>query len=211
MMRYEWKNEERELYGVKNKPQTMVVPRHNYIMLEGTGNPNQEDFSQRVGVLYSLAYPLKMSFKAGCKNAAATALPGSYNDFSVYPLEGVWNTLNPDNLADKSSFQYTIMIRQPEWITIELFHHVYETVNKKKPHPFLADVAFAGMEDGLSVQMLHHGSFDSEPESFAMMDAYAAGYGLKRTGHRHREIYLNDARKTAPDKRKTILRYQVSE
>jgi Uncharacterized conserved protein len=209
-MKHEWKKHERELYGVKDMPQILTVPRHNYIMLRGTGNPNRDDFSQRVGILFSLAYPLKYRFKAtvtGCR--LPEAFP--YDDYSVYPLEGIWNTNNPDDLSDKDSFDYTVMIRQPDCITEEMFAETYETVCRKKPHPLLDQVVFGSMEDGLSIQLLHKGSFDNEPESFARMDSYAVEHGYVRSGYQHREIYLNDARKTAEGKRLTVLRYGISQ
>jgi len=206
-MKHEWKKHERELYGVKDKPQILTVPRHNYIMLQGMGNPNLDDFSQRVGVLFSLAYPLKFSFKAAGRHHAPQSETCPYDDYSVYPLEGIWSTGNPDDLSDKDSFAYTIMIRQPDWITGDMFAETLETIRRKKPHPFLDQVVFDSMEDGLCLQLLHKGSFDLEPASFARMDSYASEHGFVRIGHKHREIYLNDARKTEEGKRLTVLRY----
>lgn len=101
------------------------------------------------------------------------------------------------------------MIRQPDFITKEMFESAYRVVEKKKPHPLLKEVVFDTMEDGQCVQVLHKGSFDDEPVSFAKMDAFAKDSGFERVNHYHREIYLNDAKKTAPEKRQTILRYQV--
>jgi len=207
-LKHEWKKHERELYGVKEKPQIVTVPCQNFIMITGIGNPNNEDFSERVGVLYSLAYPIKMRFKAMCKNGEA-ACTNEYDDYTVYPLEGVWTTSNSDDLLDKDSFHYTIMIRQPDYITREMFEAALEVVKKKKFHPLLKEIVFDTMEDGKSIQMLHIGSFDDEPASFAKMDMLAKDNGLKRLNQYHREIYLKDARKTKPEKMMTILRFQV--
>lgn len=206
-MKLEWKKHMRELYGVKDKPVIVTVPRQNYIMIKGKGNPNNEEFSEQVGVLYSLAYPIKMQFKAMCKCDKEQQF--EYSEYSIFPLEGLWSTNNSNNLQDKDSFHYTIMIRQPDFITKEMFQDVYKAVEKKKPHPFLREVVFDSMEDGLSIQMLHRGSFDNEPESFMKMHSFAKENGLERINHLHREIYFNDARKTIPDKRQTILRFQV--
>ncbi|CAH0121114.1 hypothetical protein PAE9249_03640 [Paenibacillus sp. CECT 9249] len=209
-MKHEWRKHEKEFYRVKEEPEMIAVPRQNFIMISGKGNPNLDDFSERVGVLYSLAYPIKMQYKALCINNREQRERTEYEDYTVFPLEGIWSSSNPDNPLDKDSFIYTIMIRQPDFITKEMFETAYEAVEKKKPHPMLKEAAFDSMEDGLCVQMLHKGSFDDEPVSFAKMDALVAEKGLKRANYIHREIYLTDARKTAPDKRQTILRYQVS-
>ena len=176
-------------------------------MIKGVGNPNNEDFSERVGVLYSLAYPIKFGFKALCKNNKGSAY--EYSDYSVYPLEGVWTSSNKDDPHDKDSYEYTIMIRQPDFITKEMFEAALALTAKKKPHPLLNEIVFDTMEDGKSVQMLHKGSFDDEPASFAKLDLFAGENSLERLNQYHREIYLNDARKTTPEKRLTILRYQV--
>lgn len=208
-MKLEWRKHERELYGVRNQPQLITIPSQNYIMIQGNGNPNNDDFSQRVGVLYGLAYPLKMNFKALCRSDPKLRGEDQYDDYTVYPLEGVWTTDNSGNLLDKDAFHYTIMIRQPDGITREIFEHVCELTAQKKPHPLLNQVVFGAVEDGVSLQILHTGAFDKEPETFAVMDAYARSNGLTRTGRSHREIYLNDPRKTVPEKRTTILRCQV--
>ncbi len=102
------------------------------------------------------------------------------------------------------------MIRQPEFVTDEIVQRAFEHVRKKKPHPFLDDVAFDVMEDGLSLQMLHIGPYDDEPESFKIMDEFAVDHGLERTALQHREIYLSDFRRVDPSKLKTVLRYKVS-
>lgn len=218
-MRHEWKKHEKELYKIKNEPSILVVPRQNYIMITGKGNPNDAEFTERVGVLCSLAYPIKMQYKAFCKNSPeqsksnGTAVPQikgfEYDDYTVFPLEGIWTSTNADNPLDKDSFVYTIMIRQPDFITMEMFQVVYAAVVEKKPHPFLKEVMFDTIEDGLCVQILHNGPFDDEPESFAKMDKFAKENGFLRISHIHREIYLTDFRKTMPKNFKTILRYQV--
>ena len=208
-MKLEWKKHERDFYGAKYQPQIISVPRQSFIMIRGVGNPNYEDFSERVGVLYSLAFPIKFGFKALCANEDRRSAAFEYGDYSVYPLEGVWTSSNKANPLDKDSFQYTIMIRQPEYISKEMFDAALAQTAKKKPHPLLNEVVFDSMEDGMCVQILHKGSFDDEPATFAKMDAFSAENGFERLNQLHREIYLNDARKTAPEKRMTLLRYQV--
>lgn len=208
-MKYDWKKQDRDLYGVKTEPQIIDVPKQNYIMIDGQGNPNDADFSERVGVIYSLAHPVKMRFKAMCKNDSGLQEMFEYSEYTIFPLEGIWSTANPDDLTDKDNFIYTIMIRQPDWITREMFESAYEAVAQKKPHPYLKEARFDSCEDGKCIQMRHKGSFDDEPASFAAMEAFAREHSLERASYIHREIYLNDARKTAPEKRSTILRFQV--
>ncbi len=152
-MKYEWKKHERDFYGVRDKPQIITVPRRSFIMIKGVGNPNNEDFSERVGVLYSLAYPIKFGFKALCGNNKEQRALYEYNDYSVYPLEGVWTSSNKDDPHDKDSYEYTIMIRQPDFITKEMFEAALALTAKKKPHPLLNEIVFDTMEDGKSVQI----------------------------------------------------------
>ena len=184
----------------KTEPQLITVPRHKFFALKGKGNPNEADFAARVEVLYALAYAVRMMPKSGFT-------PEGYFEYTVYPLEGIWDG---DNATDKSSFTYTIMIRQPEFVTVELAARALTVTQKKKPHPFLAEAFFCEIEDGLAVQMMHLGDYDNEPLSFAQMHAFMESNGLVRLTGTHREIYLSDATKTARDKLKTVLRYFVS-
>ena len=101
------------------------------------------------------------------------------------------------------------MIRQPDFTTEKVVERAFENVRKKKPHPLLDQVTFGTVEDGLSVQMLHVGSYDNEPESFELMKEFMTKNNLERVSLRHREIYLTDSRKVEPAKFKTVLRYRV--
>jgi len=209
-MKHEWRKHEKEIYGAKERPSIIVVPRQNFITISGKGNPNDADYSERVGVLYSLAWPIKMGYKTLYNNYLEMREQFKYLDYTVFPLEGIWTSANPDNPLDKNNFIYTIMIRQPDFITKDMFESAYEVVEKKKPHPLLTEVVFDTMEDGQCVQILHKGSYDDEPKSFAVMDAFTQDKGFDRINHSHREIYLNkDPRKVMPALRQTILRYQV--
>jgi hypothetical protein len=207
-MKYEYKKHEKELYGIKDKPSFITVPRQDFIMINGEGNPNNENFSEKIAVLYSLAYAIKMRYKKSYVDLNQTKQL-DYEDFTVFPLEGVWTSSNPNNPLDKDSFVYTIMIKQPDFITKEMFEAAYEEVKKKKPNVLLKDVYFETIEEHECVQILHLGSFDDEPASFDKMNAFAKDNKLERINYFHREIYLSDARKTEPDKRRTILRYEV--
>lgn len=203
-MKYEWRKIDKAFYWAKEQPNEIMVPKQNFITIDGTGNPNNNDFAQRVGVLYSLAYQVKALYKKEPERYGAS----EYHDYTVFPLEGIW-TSTSSNPLEKDCFIYTLMIKQPDFIAKQVFEAAYEMVQKKKPHPLLKEASFRAIEDGKCVQILHKGSFDDEPGSFDEMDRFAADNGLERLNHCHREIYLTDARKTAPEKRKTILRYQV--
>jgi len=131
---------------------------------------------------------------------------------TVYPLEGVWDLTEKGMKSDtlnKDELLYTIMIRQPYFATEGVVGRAFESVRKKKPHPLLNDVTFGTIEDSLSVQMLHVGSYDNEPQSFESMKEFIKNNNLERISLQHREIYLSDARKVEPTKLKTVLRYMV--
>jgi hypothetical protein len=204
-MKYEWRKQEKNLYLPKEEPELVTVPKQKFFMISGSGNPNSEDFSERVGVLYSLAYAIRMMPKQGYT-------PEGYFEFTVYPLEGIWDLTEEGRKVaslNKDELLYTIMIRQPEFVTEEVVERAFENVRKKKPNPLLKDVTFATMEDGLSVQILHLGSYDDEPQSFEKMNAFIKNNNLEKESLIHREIYLSDATKVEPAKLKTVLRYKV--
>ena len=198
MKKYEWKKEEKEIYLPKAVPTQVTIPKMKYFTISGKRNPNNKDFSDRVGVLYYLSYAVRMMPKNG-------HTPTNYFEYTVYPLEGIWS----GNALDKDSFVYTIMIRQPDFVDGEVFSKALEITKKKKPNVLLDDVKFETMEDGLCVQMLHIGSYDSEPKTFEQMQKFIDNNNLKRKGQNHKEIYLNDANKVPPEKLKTVLRYFV--
>lgn len=201
-MKYEWKKSEKYLYGVKQKPEFIEVPTAYYIMIKGEGNPNEIDFSNRVSALYSLAYGIKMLFK----NMEKEEL--EYSDFTVFPLEGIWEK-SDDEEFDKSKLKYTIMIKQPNFITKEIFDLAFEKVKKKKPNELYDEISFDCIENKKAIQILHIGSFDTEIESFEKLDNFASEMNLERSEKLHTEIYLNNKNRTAEDKLKTILRYTV--
>jgi hypothetical protein len=138
--------------------------------------------------------------------------PEGYFEYTVYPLEGVWDLTEEGKLSDtliKNELLYTIMIRQPDFVTQEVVDKAFLNVRKKKPHPFLNHVTFETMEDGLSVQLMHNGPYDDEPRSFEQMKSFVRENNLEITTLKHREIYIKDARKTEKSKLKTVLRYMV--
>ncbi|HEY8389352.1 MAG TPA: GyrI-like domain-containing protein [Clostridia bacterium] len=205
-MKHDYKKHEKELYCPKDESELVVVPKQKFFCIKGKGNPNEKDFSERIGVLYSLAYAVKMMPKNGF-------VPEGYFEYTVYPLEGLWDLTEEgkkSEVLNKDELLYTIMIRQPDFVNDEIMKKAFEIVNKKKPHPLLKEVFFDEIEDGLSVQIMHIGSYDDEPQSFGKMKDFIQNNGLKLKTLVHREIYLSDSRKVAKEKQKTILRYMVS-
>ncbi|NLI58660.1 MAG: hypothetical protein GX387_09100 [Clostridium sp.] len=204
-MKHEWKKHEKELYMPKNKPEIVTVPKQKFFMISGKGNPNTEEFSEKVSILYSLAYAVRMMPKKGFT-------PDGYFEYVVYPLEGLWDLTDEgrkSTVLNKDELLYTIMIRQPDFVTEEVWEKAFEFVRKKSSHPFLNEVELGELEDGLSVQMMHIGSYDNEPESFAKMKEFIENNNLEILTLKHREIYISDPRKTEKDRLKTVLRYRV--
>ncbi|MFA5523401.1 MAG: GyrI-like domain-containing protein [Tissierellales bacterium] len=204
-MKHEWRKQEKSLYIPKEKPELITVPEQKFLMIKGEGNPNSEEFAEKIGVLYSLAYAIRMMPKQGYT-------PEGYFEYTVYPLEGVWDLTEEGRKLEKlnkDELLYTIMIRQPDFVTEEVVERAFGNVRKKKPHPLLDKVTFGTMEDGLSVQILHVGPYDDEPQSFEMMKEFINNNNLEIATLIHREIYLSDARKVEPAKMKTVLRYRV--
>lgn len=206
-MKHEWKKKEKEFYIPKNKPEYIEIPSFKFFMIEGKGNPNDDFFKEYIGVLYSLSYAIRMSFKAGYA-------PEGYFEYTVYPLEGEWDISdeaknNYTGQLDKNSLIFNLMIRQPDFVTKEFFQEAMERTKKKKPHELLDKVKLVNFEEGKCVQMMHLGSYDNEPKSFKIMEEFCQENNLIRESKKHREIYLSDARKVSPEKLKTVLRFKV--
>lgn len=207
-MPFDFKKEYKELYQPKSKPQIVEVPPMNYIAVRGTGDPNEDDgaYQQAISVLYAVAYTLKMSYKTDYKIAG-------FFEYVVPPLEGFWwqDDVDGVNYADKSGFHWISVIRLPDFVTKSNFDWAVQTAAKKKQLD-CSSAKFLTIEEGLCVQMMHVGSYDDEPASVALMDVYLTenGYVNDLTAERlHHEIYLSDPRKTAPEKRKTVLRHPI--
>lgn len=207
-MPFDFKKEYREFYSPKNVPEIVNVPKANYIAVRGKGDPNEEDgaYQQAIGVLYAVAYTLKMSYKTGRR------IEGFY-DYVAPPLEGFWWQEGVDgiDLGDKSSFCWISVIRLPDFITKADFDWAVETAAKKKKLD-CSGAEFLTLEEGLCVQILHTGPFDNEPETVGLMDKYIGENGYENDfsdKRMHHEIYLSDARKIAPEKWKTVIRHPV--
>ena len=207
-MAFDFKKEYKEFYLPKNRPEIVTVPRANFIAVRGQGDPNAEGgaYQQAIGVLYALAYTLKMSYKTDYR------IQGFY-DYVVPPLEGFWRQEGVEGIdyGNKAAFQWTSVIRLPDFVTEKDFVWAVETAEKKKKLDCSA-AAFLTVDEGLCVQILHLGPFDEEPASVALMDAYIRerGYVNDLSEQRqHHEIYLSDARKVEPARWKTVIRHPI--
>ena len=192
----------------KNKPSIVEVPSMNYIAVRGKGNPNAEDseYKQSIGLLYGIAFTIKMSKKGNHQ------IEG-YFEYVVPPLEGFWwqNNMKGIDYSRKEDFNFISIIRLPDFVTKEDFDWAIEEAAKKKKEDF-SKVEFLTYDEGLCVQCMHIGSYDDEPATIEMMHDFMTdeGYELDITDKRfHHEIYLSDARRVAPEKLKTVIRHPV--
>ena len=199
--KYEWRKTEKDFYLAKPVPAVIDVPPMNYFVVDGAGSPADEEFQAVVGLLYTLSYTIRMMPKSGWT-------PPDYHEYTVFPLEGLWrmdsNAWRPGSELDKSKLQYRLMIRQPWFVTDEVVERARTSALKKVSAELLERASVETMTDGLSVQMLHVGPYDTEPETFAAMNEFMAARGLSRPEQVHREIYLSDPRRVA--RRRTARR-----
>ena len=225
-MAFDYKKEYKEFYMPKNKPSLISVPKMNYIAVRGSGDPNAEDgeYKKAIGILYAIAFTIKMSKKGNHK------IEG-YFDYVVPPLEGFWwqgerhpvdATLRTDragrqermdgiDYAHKEDFQWISVIRLPDFVAEDDFKWAVAEATEKKKQDF-SKATFLTVEEGLCVQCMHIGPYDAEPATVAMMDQYLADNGYENDfsdERRHHEIYLSDARRVAPEKLKTVIRHPI--
>lgn len=207
-MPFDFKKEYKEFYMPKNKPEIVTLLPVNYIAVRGKGNPNEEGgaYQQAVGILYAVAYTLKMSYKGPHK------IEGFF-EYVVPPLEGFWWQDNVDGVdySDKSSFNWISVIRLPDFVKKADFDWACIEASKKKKMD-CSSSEFLTVTEGLCVQMMHYGSYDDEPATVAAMDEYIAANGYQNDlneSRLHHEIYLSDPRKTAASKQKTVIRHPI--
>lgn len=207
-MPFDFKKEFKEYYLPKNKPEIVTIPPMNYIAVRGKGDPNEEGgaYQQAIGVLYAVAYTLKMSYKSDYK------MEGFF-EYVVPPLEGFWwqEHVKGVDYSDKSSFCWISVIRLPDFVTRKDFEWAVLTATKKKKLD-CSGAEFLTIDEGLCVQMMHLGAFDEEPKSVALMDAFLQenGYENDINDERlHHEIYMSDARKVPPERWKTVIRHPI--
>lgn len=208
-MAFDFKKEYKEYYLPKNKPSIIDVPKMNYIAVRGKGNPNEEngDYQNTLGLLYGVAYTIKMSYKGDHK------IDGFF-EYVVPPLEGLWWQDDKDGGIDydhKEQLNFISIIRLPDFVTKVDFDWAIDEATKKKKQDF-SRIEFLTYDEGLCVQCMHIGSYDDEPVTVESMHKFAEdnGYKLDITDTRyHHEIYLSDPRKCVADKLKTVIRHPI--
>ena len=207
-MAFDFKKEYKEFYLPPAKPVIVTVPKANYIAVRGKGDPNDEGgaYQQAIGILYAVAYTLKMSYKTDHR------IEGFY-DYVVPPLEGFWWQEGIDGIeySDKSTFCWISVIRLPDFITQADIDWAVETASKKKKID-CSRTEFLTIDEGLCVQIMHIGPYDNEPASVALMDRFLEENGYENdpsVTRLHHEIYLSDARTVAPANWKTVIRQPI--
>lgn len=215
MQKLDFKKEFKDLYNPAASPTLVTVPSMRFLMVDGKGNPNEEggEYQQAVELLYALSYTIKMSKLSGRQ-------PQGYVDYTMAPLEGLWWLADASDIdfTQKSNYCWTSLLRQPGFVTQEVLAWACGEVVRKKPHLDVNKARLCDFEEGLCVQVLHIGPYDTEPQTLRKAEAFITEQGLKAdvggrlpdgTIRRHHELYLGDPRKLAPEKRKTILRLPV--
>ena len=207
-MAFDFKKEYKEFYMPQNKPEIVDVPSANYIAVRGKGDPNEEGgaYQQAIGVLYAIAYTIKMSYKTDHH------IEGFF-EYVVPPLEGFWWQDDTDgvNYSDKASFNWISVIRLPDFVTKDDFEWAVQTATKKKKLD-CSSAEFLTVNESLCVQIMHLGAFDDEPATVEIMNKFIHenGYVNDINDRRlHHEIYMSDARKVAPEKWKTVIRHPI--
>ena len=207
-MAFDYKKEYKEFYMPKNKPSIVEIPKMNYIAVRGKGNPNDEEgeYKKTIGLLYGIAFTIKMSYKG-------THKIDGYFEYVVPPLEGFWwqdGRVGID-YNQKEELNFISIIRLPDFVTKKDFDWAIEEATKKKKQDF-SKVEFLAYDEGLCVQCMHNGSYDDEPVTIELMHKYIEenGYVLNITDKRyHHEIYLSDPRKCDENKLKTVIRHPI--
>ena len=207
-MPFDYKKEYKEFYLPPKKPKIITVPAMNFAAVQGKGDPNDPagEYKAALELLYGIAFTIKMSYKGSHKM-------DGYFEYVVPPLEGLWHQPGAEGVdfSNKETFIWTSMIRLPEFVTRAEFDWAVQEATAKKKKDF-SKVEFFTYDEGLCVQCMHIGSYDTEPETLRQLDAFAAeqGYCPDFSDTRfHHEIYLGDPRRTAPEKLKTVLRHPI--
>ena len=207
-MAFDYKKEYKEFYMPKNKPSIITIPKMNYIAVRGKGNPNEEngEYKKTIGLLYAIAFTIKMSYKTEHK------IDG-YFEYVVPPLEGFWwqDGIKGIDYNRKDEMQFISMIRLPDFVTKKEFEWAISEATNKKKEDF-SKVEFLSYDEGICVQCMHIGSYDSEPNTIKMMEDYAEqnGYEIDISADRfHHEIYLSDPRRCDESRLKTVIRHPI--
>jgi hypothetical protein len=205
----DFKKTEKELYQFAKNPTIIKVPSMPFFMIDGQGDPNSsEEYQSAIEILYTLAYSVKMRKKG--------TPPSGYFDFVVPPLEGLWivSPKGENETLDKSRFRWTAMLRQPDFVTDLVFEETLDLASKKKPDLNFHAARLERFEEGLCGQISHLGSYDSEGDTLNRLYKFIENANMQTDfseKRRHHEIYLSDPRKTAEEKRKTLIRVPIIE
>ena len=208
-MAFDYKKEYKEFYMPKNVPSIIKIPRMNYIAIRGKGDPNDEngEYKASIGLLYAIAFTIKMSYKGTHK------IKG-YFEYVVPPLEGFWwqeGNRNGIDYKRKDEFHFISVIRLPDFVTKEDFEWAINEATNKKKQDF-SKVEFLSYDEGFCVQCMHIGSYDDEPATIDLMHKFMRenGYELDITDNRfHHEIYLSDPRRCDVSRLKTVIRHPI--
>lgn len=211
MDKLDYKKEYKDLYQPPAKPVIISVPAMTFIAVDGSGDPNTSaEYKQAMEILYGLSFTIKMSKMNGTQ-------PDGYFEYVVPPLEGLWSVdgeqFDGTNITDKSRFKWTSLIRQPEFVAQEVFEAALAALQKKKPGLDLSGARLCTLTEGLCVQIMHRGSYDSELQSIEKMRRFALENGYAEDfsdGRFHHEIYLSDPRRCAPERLKTVIRHPIA-
>ncbi len=207
MAAFDFKKNRKDLYNPGTAPGIVEVPEMLFIKVDGAGNPNtSKRYAEAMLILYGLSYAIRM-------NKTETG----YFEYVVPPAEGLWSLTDRsfkggEAIADKEQFLWTMMLRQPAFVTPQVFETAKAKLHKKKPELDLSLARLEPYAEGLCVQAMHLGPYDTEPETLRQMERYREQRGFVpdfTQTRRHHEIYLSNPQKSAPDKMKTILRHPI--
>lgn len=203
MPKIDLKKEFKDIYTASQKQAKLVeVPKWNYLMIDGQGDPNtSQEYQDAMEALFPVSFKVKFISKKE-----------KSQDYVVMPLEGLWWVDNMDkfSIEDKSSWKWTAMIMQPDFITKAMIEQAKEEVEEKKNPAALSKMRFESLEEGLSAQILHLGPYSDEGPTVAALHDFIEKEGYEfdgsRRGEKHHEIYLSDMRRTKPERLRTIIR-----
>ena len=204
MSKIDYKKDYKEIYLPKSKPTVIQLNPMKYVIVEYLGDPNESRYQYIMSALYGFSWTTKMKSKERL----------DYYEYTIFPLEGIWDLQDRTiDSTDKSNYKAKMMIRQPDFLDADLFEKYREMLlDKEEDENVKVKIREAKLEvidEGLCLQMMHHGSYDDEPATFKIMEDYCQENDYERISKLHKEIYLSDPRKVAKDKLKTVLRFQI--
>ena len=207
-MAFDYKKEYKEFYLPPKKPAFIRIPEMNFVAVRGKGNPNEEGgaYKEAIGILYAIAFTIKMSYKGNHDIAG-------YFQYVVPPLEGLWwqDGIKGVDYMKKEELNWISMIRLPEFVTGDVFNWAKAEAEEKKQRDF-SGAEFFTYDEGLCVQCMHVGPYDDEPRTIAAMEELTAamGYETDLSDRRlHHEIYLSDPRRCAEKNLRTVIRQPI--